>query len=85
MGTKSEMLSELKLMLNDLLAARTKGASYPRGLRAHGYVDGYMRALLDAGIVTRQELLAAVAEERLLVHGPALATTDPEVEVDAMA
>ena len=46
---KSEMLNELKRMLNDVLTATTKGVSYQRLARAHGYVDGYMKALLDSG------------------------------------
>ena len=35
--------------------AKTKGL-VPRLARAHGYVDGYMKALLDAGVATQQEL-----------------------------
>jgi len=77
MDNKSEMLNELKRMLNDVLVARSKGATYPRLLRAHGFIDGYMKALLDAGIATRPELLAVVAEERTLVHGGALGEIEP--------
>jgi hypothetical protein len=73
MNAKSEMLNELKRMLNDVLVARSKGATYPRLLRAHGYVDGYMKAMIEAGLATRSELLAVVAEERSLVHGAPLA------------
>jgi alanine racemase len=29
-------------------------------MRAHGYADGYMRALLDAGLVDRAEMLKVV-------------------------
>ena len=73
MQTKAEMLSELKVMLVDVLDAKTKGASYPRLARAHGYVDGYMKAMLQAGIATKKELLTLVAEERTALHGPAVA------------
>ena len=72
MHKKHEMLSELKRMLQDLLTAKTKGVSYQRLARAHGYVDGYMKALLEANIATQRELLAMVAEERASMHGPAL-------------
>ena len=78
MRTKADMLSELKVMLYDALLAKTRGATYPRLARAHGYVDGYMRALLDAGIATNQELLALVGEARTTVDGPAIATSTPE-------
>jgi hypothetical protein len=71
------MLNELKVMLYDALQAKTRGVTYPRLARAHGYVDGYMKALLDAGIATNPELLALVAEARTTVDGPAVAETSP--------
>jgi hypothetical protein len=71
MRTKAEMLDELKVMLRDVFVARTGGASYPRLARAHGYVDGYMRALLESGQATKEELLHIVAAERAAVNGPA--------------
>jgi hypothetical protein len=65
--------------------ARNQGASYPRLLRAHGYIDGYMKALLEAGIATRQELLALVAGERSLLHGPAIGTAETSPDAEAAA
>ena len=41
MRTKADMLNELKVMLYDALLAKTRGVTYPRLARAHGYVDGY--------------------------------------------
>jgi hypothetical protein len=79
---KAEMLNELKRMLNDVLAAKAKGVSYQRLARAHGYVDGYMKALLDAGMATQQELLDLVAAERARVDGPAVRVT-PASEIAA--
>jgi hypothetical protein len=75
MLTKADMLDELKVMLYDALLAKTRGATYPRLARAHGYVDGYMKALLDAGLATNQELLSLVSEARSTVDGPALVET----------
>jgi len=69
---KSEMFAELRKMLRDVFAARAAGTSHPRMARAHGYVDGYMRALLETGITSKRELLRLVAEERAAVHGPAV-------------
>jgi hypothetical protein len=84
MDNKSEMLNELKRMLNDVLVARNKGATYPRLLRAHGFIDGYMKAMIETGMVSRSELLALVAEERSLVHGAAVAEVrSPDSEVAA--
>lgn len=75
MRTKAEVLSELQTMLRDLLAAA--GGGRGRIARAHGYVDGYMRALLDLGIVEQAELLQLVAAERERASGPAIRVLDP--------
>jgi hypothetical protein len=71
MASKAEMLTELKQMLHDVFVQRTSGVTHARLARAHGYVDGYMRALLDGGHTTKQELLQLVAAERASVSGPA--------------
>jgi hypothetical protein len=72
MRSKSEMLQELEAMLRDVFVARSTGVSYARMARAHGYVDGYMRAMLESGIATKQELLEIVASQRNSVDGPAV-------------
>jgi hypothetical protein len=72
MRTKVEILSELRTMLRDVFAAKSGGETYARLARAHGYVDGYMRGLLETGLVTKEELLAIVAGEREQVSGPAM-------------
>jgi hypothetical protein len=74
--SKAEMLSELRKMLHDVFVARATGALHPKMTRSHGYVDGYMRALLETGAATKEELLALVAEERAIVSGPATVAVD---------
>lgn len=64
MKSKAEVMAELRSMLADVFAAKASGEAYERLARAHGYVDGFMRALLDMGIVTKGELLALVNVER---------------------
>jgi hypothetical protein len=71
MVAKVEMMWELRKMLRDVFTLRTEGSAYPRMARAHGYVDGYMRAILEGGIASRDELLRVVAEEREATSGPA--------------
>jgi hypothetical protein len=71
MRRKGEMLVELKRLLNEAFSAQAAGASYTKLARAQGAVDGYMRALLDSGLATKQELLELVAAERARMHGPA--------------
>jgi hypothetical protein len=85
MRTKAEVLSELQTMLRDLLAAAAAGAGRARIARAHGYVDGYMRALLDLGIADQAELLQLVASERERVSGPAVRVLDPSSVSDIAA
>jgi hypothetical protein len=70
---KAEMLENLRVMLRDVFRLRSEGVPYARLARAHGYVDGYMRALLETSITDKQELLGLVAEERQSAHGPATA------------
>ena len=62
--TKCEMLDNLRAMLRDVFQLRTDGVAYAKLARAHGYVDGYMRVMLEAGIATKKELLVLVSEER---------------------
>jgi hypothetical protein len=71
MRSKAEVLAELRGMLHDLFAARADGVHTLRMARTQGYVDGYMRALLESGHATKAELLEMVALERARVSGPA--------------
>jgi hypothetical protein len=77
MSAKTEMLENLRTMLRDVFRLRNDGVTYARLARAHGYVDGYMRALLESGVTDKSELLALVAEEREAVDGPATTTLAP--------
>ncbi|HJK94917.1 MAG TPA: hypothetical protein RMH85_14655 [Polyangiaceae bacterium LLY-WYZ-15_(1-7)] len=61
---QDELFETLRALLRDVLKARFDGAAYAKLARAHGYADGYMRALLDAGLVDRNELLDLVGNER---------------------
>jgi hypothetical protein len=76
MRTKAELMTDLSTMLRDVLAAKAAGGNHGRIARAHGYVDGYMRALLDLDIVTKTELLEIVASEREKASGPAMRVLD---------
>ncbi len=69
--TKQRLLDELGDRLVDFFTQQRFGGDGPSLARAHGFVDGCMRILLDSGLVTKRELLALVAEKRELVDGPA--------------
>lgn len=61
---KQAILDELAAMLKDVNIIADRGPRNERLSRAHGYVDGYMRALMDTGICTRQQLLDMVNQAR---------------------
>jgi hypothetical protein len=82
MTAKADLLNELRGMLRDVLVAKEAGHAHAKLARAHGYVDGFMKALLDSGIATKGELLEIVATERERVSGPALRTLS---EIDEAA
>jgi hypothetical protein len=83
MRTKAEMLSAVEGMLKEAFLAKAEGASQPRLARAYGYADGYLKALLDAGLATQKELLVIVADVRTAISGPATETRSPSAEVAA--
>lgn len=61
---KSELVERVKSLVADVTRARFEGGAYAKLMRAHGYADGYMRALMDAGLVDRDSLVRAVGEAR---------------------
>jgi hypothetical protein len=83
MRSKAEVMAELRTMLRDVLAAAAGGTRHARVARAHGYVDGYMRALLDLDVATRSELIEVVAAERERLSGPAVRVLEPSSAEEA--
>lgn len=77
--SKTRLLTDLGDKLVDLFTQQRFGSDGASLARAHGFVDGYMRVLLDSGLVSKSELLALVASRREMVDGPAktLLTRDP--------
>ena len=59
-----ELLRVLQGLLRKVLEARFDGGAHAKLCRASGYADGYMRALLDAGLVEEDRLRDMVGEER---------------------
>jgi hypothetical protein len=81
--SKAEVLRDLETMLRDVLTATDAGRSYARMARAHGYIDGFMRGLLDSGFASKEELLEIVARERTRSSGPATAEGREQLEAAA--
>jgi hypothetical protein len=68
---KEDLMNRLRTLLRDVVKARFEGGAYAKLSRAHGYADGYMAALLDAGLTDKAALLRVVSEERLRIAAPA--------------
>ena len=81
--SKAEMLENLRALLHDVLRLRTEGVGYAKLARAHGYLDGYMRVLLETGVFSHKELLALIADERRRHDGPATGTLQTDEIVAA--
>jgi hypothetical protein len=80
--SRSEMLDHLEALLHEALKLRARGGAYAKLARAHGCIDGYMRALIELGVADQAELLKLVAEVRSQVDGPAtrpMADSHPEL------
>ena len=79
--SKTELLETLRGMVRDMLRLRSEGGAYAKLSRAHGYVDGYMRVLLESGLADQKTLLALVADERQKFEGPSTRQlTESELE-----
>jgi hypothetical protein len=85
MQTKDDALRELRSLLRAALVATAAGGDHARLSRAHGLVDGYLRALLDLGVASRSELLGLVAAERERAGGPATRVVDVSADEIAAA
>jgi len=82
---KPQLLSTLRGLLRDVLRLRREGAADARLTAAQGYADGYMRALVDGGVSTEQELLELVGEVRRGIDGPAVTAVAVDAEQPATA
>ncbi len=67
----AELREILKVMLRESLRLGAEGAQRSRLLHAQGCADGFMRALVEAGICDHRELLTLVRDVRAESGGPA--------------
>ena len=85
MTTRSpaELHEILKAMLRESLRLGAEGAQRSRQLHAQGCADGFMRALVAAGISDDKALLALVREVRAESRGPATRELDEATVIAA--
>ncbi|HEY6723470.1 MAG TPA: hypothetical protein VI197_05535 [Polyangiaceae bacterium] len=77
---KVPLVQTLRELLRDVFRQRGAGVPNARFARALGYADGYMQALIDAGLAEERELLQVVAEERTRTDGPGSSELAPVAE-----
>jgi len=69
--SRDAVLRELRRLLSEAFDTQHRGANHARLGRSFGYIDGYMRGLIDSGLASERELLELVAAERARHAGPA--------------
>lgn len=69
--SESELHEILKSLLRESMRLHNEGASGARLGRADGYVDGFVRALVEAGLTDHASILAIVKGVRREVGGAA--------------
>lgn len=80
-GAGTDALAKVRELLSEVVRLRHEGCRREQLAHATGACDGYIRALLDLGVCSEREVLAAVQGARFSADGPALA----EVSEDGMA
>ena len=71
--TEAELLEILRSLLRETFRLQSEGANQPRLSQALGYVDGFVRALVETGAADHRALLAIVQSVRAEARGPATA------------
>ena len=86
MHPKNKMLKELSALIKIMLAMRYRGGEYSRLAHAQGLVGGYMQALIDSGLVSHDDIMELVREQRVIIDGPSVRAIHlDEIEATAAA
>jgi len=73
-----ELHDVLRSLLRDSMHLHAQGAAGSRLGQADGYVDGFIRALVEAGLSDHAMILSIVREVRREIAGPATRTLETE-------
>jgi hypothetical protein len=68
--SQAELHDILRSLLRDALKLHREGAPGSRLGQADGYVDGFIRALVEAGLSDHKAILGVVRDVRAEVSGP---------------
>ena len=76
--SKAEMHDILRALLRESLRLQANGASGSKLALAQGYVDGFIRAMVESGLSDHRALLEVVREVRGELGGPATAHVEKQ-------
>lgn len=68
--SQAELHDVLRSLLRESMRLHAEGAAGSRLGQANGYVDGFIRALVEAGLSDHKTILGIVREVRREVAGP---------------
>ncbi len=74
--SQAELHAVLKGLLRDSIRLHAEGAPGSRLGQADGYVDGFIRALVEAGLSDHATILAVIRDARREFAGPATRTVE---------
>lgn len=80
---RAELIEILRSLLRESLRLQAQGATQPRLGQAMGYIDGYVRALMETGVADHATLLAVIRDVRAESRGAATRVLEAEREIAA--
>jgi hypothetical protein len=80
---RAELLEILRSLLRESFRLQAEGGQQPRLSQAVGYVDGYVRALVETGVADHATLLAVVRDVRAESRGAATRVLEADHEIAA--
>jgi hypothetical protein len=80
---RAEVLEVLRSLLRESFRLQAEGGRQPRLSQAVGYIDGYVRALIETGAADHATLLAVVRDVRAESRGAATRELEAEHETAA--
>ena len=79
---RAELLEILRSLLRESFRLQAEGGSQARLGQAVGYIDGYVRALIETGVADHAALLAVVRDVRAELCGSATRVVEAETETE---
>jgi hypothetical protein len=82
---RAELLEILRSLLRESFRLQAEGGSQPRLSQAVGYIDGFVRALIESGVADLATLLGVVRDVRAESRGAATRVLEAEHEHETAA